>query len=378
MSRWLHPRPRPRALFAGVTLAVLSVALASTVSMAYPRFAAAAPELGASSSKGAPAAASLATWSGPILATSRRGTPGTAIPAHRPKVASQSTQDEIALGVYTQDSPEPLEVHAFQQLVGRSPSIVMWYQSWSEPLFYSSQISMVAQDGATPLITWDPELTGGVGVPLSQIVAGDYDTYIQAQAEAAASWHRTIYVRFGQEMNLSGSPFGPGVNGNTPQLFIEAWRHVVRIFRTAGATNVKWVWSPNVDCAGKCPFKAFYPGDSWVDWVGLDGYNYAAVDDVPWMSFETIFQSSYNQLSALTSKPIMIAETASTTLGGNKAAWITKALTQTLPTEMPLVRALVWFDVDKETNWTVNSSPASLNAFRAAVDQPLFSGTLAG
>jgi beta-mannanase len=237
---------------------------------------------------------------------------------------------------------------------------------------------MVAQDGATPLITWDPELTGGVGVPLSQIVAGDYDTYIQAQAEAAASWHRTIYVRFGQEMNLSGSPFGPGVNGNTPQLFIEAWRHVVRIFRTAGATNVKWVWSPNVDCAGKCPFKAFYPGDSWVDWVGLDGYNYAAVDDVPWMSFETIFQSSYNQLSALTSKPIMIAETASTTLGGNKAAWITKALTQTLPTEMPLVRALVWFDVDKETNWTVNSSPASLNAFRAAVDQPLFSGTLAG
>jgi len=181
---------------------------------------------------------------------------------------TQLPQDaSIALGVYTQDSPDPSEFDAFGQLVGRMPAIVMWYQSWSEPLFYYTQMSMVSQDGATPLITWDPVLSDGSGIPLSQIAAGIFDSYIVAQAEAAASWHTIIYVRFAHEMNLSSSPFGPSVNGNTPEIFVQAWQHVVSIFKEAGATNVRWVWSPNVNCEGQCPFQAFYPGDSWVDWV---------------------------------------------------------------------------------------------------------------
>ena len=252
----------------------------------------------------------------------------------------------------------------------------MWYQSWSEPLFYGSQTSMVAQDGATPLITWDPLLSSGAGIPLSQIVAGRFDAYIHAQAEAVAAWHTTVYIRLAPEMNLQSSPYGPGVDGNTPSLYISAWRHVVAIFRSANVTNVNWVWSPNVNCGGACPFQEYYPGDGWVDWVGLDGYNYSAVHLVAWQSFDQVFQSSYRQITALANKPLMIAETSSTEVGGNKAAWITSALTQTLPQKMPLVRALVWFNVNKETDWAVNSSLASLNAFRNAVDRPLFAGTL--
>ena len=294
-----------------------------------------------------------------------------------PGPGAQTAQSPpIALGVYTTASPEPADFDAFSQLVGRAPAIVMWYQSWSEPLFYYSQMGMVAQDGATPLITWDPQLANGSGVPLSQIVTGNYDSYIRTQALAASSWHTTIYIRLAHEMNLPGSLYGPGVNGNTPALFIAAWQHVIGIFRSVGATNVRWVWSPNVDCEGKCPFQAFYPGDSWVDWVALDGYNYATVDNTPWLSFESVFESSYDELASLTKKPMMVAETSSTESGGDKAAWIAAALTQTLPHAMPLVRALVWFNVDKETNWVVNSSPTSLQAFRTAVDQPLFGGRL--
>lgn len=292
--------------------------------------------------------------------------------------SGSSVPQPIALGVYTPQSPKPAEFQQFATQVGRTPSIVMWYQPWSQPLFYYSQMQMVAEDGATPLITWDPELQGGVGIPLSQIVDGDYDSYIEAQAQAAKTWGITIYVRFGHEMNLPGSPFRTDYNGNTPQLFVEAWRHVVSIFRSEGATNVKWVWSPNANCAGKCPFQAYYPGNRWVDWVALDGYNYASVDGIPWMSFDQTFQSSYDQLTALTDKPIMIAETASTSVGGDKAAWITQALTKTLPDDMPLVRAIVWFDINKETDWQVNSSPASLRAFREAVDTSAFSGRLPG
>jgi beta-mannanase len=183
-------------------------------------------------------------------------------------------------------------------------------------------------------------------------------------------------VRFAHEMNLAGSPYGPGQNGNTPALFIAAWRHVVTVFRQQGATNVSWVWSPNVNCGGSCPFQAFYPGDQWVDWVGLDGYNYASVDDVPWMTFQQVFGSSYAELTALTSKPLMIAETASTELGGSKATWIEQTFAQ-IPTSFPHIKAIVWFDIDKETDWPVNSSPTSLAAYRQVVTSPNYRGTLA-
>lgn len=296
-----------------------------------------------------------------------------------PPVDSTATTDApapLVLGVNTANAPNAAEFTTFSQTVGRRPAIVMWYQSFSEPLFYSSQVSMVAQDGATPLITWAPELSGGSGIPLSAISNGDYDSYLTTQAQAAKAWGIPIDVRFAHEMNLAGSSYGPGNNGNTPAAFVSAWRHVVQLFRQARADNVKWVWSPNVDCGGACGFDSFYPGDAWTDWVALDGYNYSSVDGVPWMSFQQVFGTSYADITKLTTKPLMIAETASTESGGDKAAWITQALTVTIPTLMPRIRALVWFDRVKEANWTVNSSATSASAFRDAVDTPLWSGSL--
>ena len=82
---------------------------------------------------------------------------------------------------------------------------------------------------------------------------------------------------------------------------------------------------------------------------GLTGYNWGPVHNSPWMTFDQVFQPSYNAITRLTTKPLMIAETASTELGGNKATWIS-GIRQTLTTHMPRIRALVWFDVEKETD----------------------------
>jgi beta-mannanase len=177
-------------------------------------------------------------------------------------------------------------------------------------------------------------------------------------------------------MNLTGSPFGPGVDGNTPADFVAAWRYVVNRFAADGVTNVKWVWSPNVDCGGTCPFDAFYPGNSYVDYVALDGYNYSSVDSQPWMSFRAVFTSSYADITALSTKPVIIGETASADAGGNKATWIKTAFTTTIPVTFPRVVAVVWFDRVKETDWRVNSSPASLAAWRHVVASPTYQVSL--
>lgn len=273
----------------------------------------------------------------------------------------------VALGV-APEYPISRSLVAFNRLVGRRARIVGLYQSWSEPLIYYGQLRTIAAQHAFPLIAWFSALRKAP-IPLTRIIGGAEDGLLRADALVAAAWKHIVLVRLDSEMNLPGSTAGIGHKGNTPAEFIRAWRHVVTIFRQEHATNVKWVWSPNVACGGKCPFTAYYPGDRWVDWVALDGYNYATVDGVKWFSFARIFGGSYRTLSRLTHKPMIVAETASAESPGNtagKVIWI-HGMGKALARRFHRVRALVWFDRVKETNWTVNSTRASLLAFRRVV-----------
>ena len=124
-------------------------------------------------------------------------------------------------------------------------------------------------------------------------------------------------------------------------------------------------------------FGAYFPGDDWVDDAALDGYNYGPVHDTPWRSFDQVFQGSYNVLARLSTKPLMITETSSTEVGGSKADWIA-GIPQALTLKMPRIRALIWFDVDKESDWSVSSSKSSLAAFRHIVTTGALSGQLRG
>ena len=149
---------------------------------------------------------------------------------------------------------------------------------------------------------------------------------------------------------------------------------MVKIFRDEKATNVEWVFSPNVGCDGRCPFRAYYPGNRWVDWVALDGYNYSTVDHDPWESFAAVFGSSYRTLTHISDKPVMVAETSSAPRGGSKARWITESFRE-IPARFPRIHAVVWFDRVKETNWMVNSSLASLRAWRDVVHSSRYAGS---
>jgi hypothetical protein len=264
--------------------------------------------------------------------------------------------------------------------VGVTPSIVMWYQHWSgSPSFPSQAADAAVSRGAMPIVTWEPrDPRGGGAQPqyaLRTIVAGEHDAYIRRWAQEAAAWGKPIYLRFAHEMNGDWYPWSSGVNGNTSAEYVSAWRHVHDVFRQEGATNVRWVWSPNED--GSTPFADVYPGDAYVDWVGIDGYNWGTTQEwSEWSSLSEIFGPAYRQLTTMTDKPMIIAETASTEVGGDKAAWIRQGLLKDLPSQFPRIRAVVWFDENKETSWSVNSSEAALAAYREAALSPLYSGQL--
>jgi beta-mannanase len=233
------------------------------------------------------------------------------------------------------------------------------------------------------MITWEPWLippdsSNPQNQPqfsLKKILSGQYDHYIEQFAHAVARFGNNILLRPMHEMNGFWYPWCGTVNGNTPADFIKTWFHLQKIFTRIGTTNVKWIWSPY---ASSYPdndenrISAYFPGDEFLDIAALDGYNWGNSREWGvWREFPELFGNGYDEITLLTSKPLMIAETGCTEEGGCKAEWL-EQMFSSLGKRFSAIEALVWFDVDKECDWRISSSPLSCNAFRT--NAPRFFG----
>lgn len=307
-------------------------------------------------------------------------------PAATPAPTPPAPQgDPIALGVYTPGAPKDgAAIDAFAEKIGRMPAVIGMHKAWGDNQYWASFepeiLDILENRGAMPYITWEPWVpNGGVEQPtyrLANIARGDFDDYVDAWATAAAADGRPFYLNFAHEMNGNWYPWGASANGNSPADYIAAWRHVHSRFAAAGADNVRWVWCPNVADGPYVPMRELYPGDAYVDWVALDGYNWGGER---WRTFAEIFGPSYDTLTALTDKPIIVGETGSVELGGDKAVWIRDGFQTQLPVKFPRIRAVLWFNHDASVgnrDWRVDTSAASLQAFRESVQTPYLQGTL--
>jgi len=291
-------------------------------------------------------------------------------------------QAAIKLGVYSGAEGQPTALFdaptldRYISMVGRKPDIVMDYSNVTDPLLTQVQIANIQSHAVTPMVTWQLYHSGWSGptISLEDLAAGGYDSSLRESAQLAKTLPFEIMIRFGHEMN----GYWYGWSG-TPTAYVAAWRHIVSVFREEGVTNVKWVWSPNVDY-GDLPFTPYFPGDEWVDYVALDGYNWgtSGVGRNTWQSLSEVFSASYRTLTELSTKPVIIAETGSSEIGGDKAAWIREGFLTTIPQAFPRVEAVIWFNRDMEQDWRVNSSAASLEAFRSVVSSTLYGGTVGG
>lgn len=217
-----------------------------------------------------------------------------------PPVAKATLPPESTsyLGVFATGSPPSYDgVVSFAQAVNKEPNLVGYYSGWAEP-FATSFADKVRSHGSTPFVQIDPSFAS-----VSAIAAGDYDGYLKSYAQSVRAFRSPVVIGFGHEMNAPW--YSWGYRHVSPRTFVSAWRHIVNLFRQQGAQNVTWLWTINQDRSSTRPAADWWPGSSYVTWVGIDGYYYRPSD-----TFTTVFGTTIDQVRKFTSKPVLLSETA--------------------------------------------------------------------
>jgi mannan endo-1,4-beta-mannosidase len=272
------------------------------------------------------------------------------------KQSIQPNHSEQYLGVFEPDAPQSYAgVDNFAEAIGRQPNVVPYYSFWNEP-FQVSFASAAAKHGATTLVQLDPT-TGFKAISLASIAAGAYDSYLRSYAAAVRAFRTKVIISFGHEMN--GNWYSWGNQQTSPKSFVAAWRHIVSVFRGVGAENVTWLWTVNI-INKTVPIPApgpWWPGSSYVNWVGVDGYYYS-----PSSTFASVFGPTIVAVRALTSDPIIITETGAAQAAGQPA----KIGDLFSGIQAYGLLGFVWFDkndVHQGLNWRL-TDPAAFAAFR--------------
>lgn len=316
--------------------------------------------------------------------------------------------EPIALGVYYWENNRlaPADDRAVNDLktrAGRLPAVFSIYQSWTGDYskFPWREANNARKMGKPLHICWEPWDFQKTNPRWScaTIATGIYDDYIRQYARDARKFGGPILLRFAHEMNGDWYPWATAYsqkirrnNNNFPRHYVAMWKRVFSIFKEEGAHNVSFVWAPNIFYLNgnnslyeqKQDLKELFPGDEWVDWIGLSVYNDGSKQ--PWRSFSNLFDESYRYVTGLSQKPLMIAEMGASERGAprgtSKAQWIEQTLVRDIPHRYPRVRMVNWFCRDKtgqgEANYRFDSSPAALAAFRLAANSPVYSGEFGG
>ena len=249
------------------------------------------------------------------------------------------------------------------------------YENYEPDLIYNT-LSRLWENGSVVELTLQTQLYD----PLSQnnmvydVLDGKYDDFLHKYAADVARFGHPVLFRPFNEMNGDWCNYSAYWTARDCSTYVELYRYLYSIFEEEGANkNTLWVWNPNEKSFPNFCWNFtdnYYPGDEYVDIVGLTGYNTGDYyDGETWRSFNEIYDPLYAQMAPQYQQPLMITEFACSSIGGDKAAWIEDMFTQL--ENYPRIKAAVWWDsADKDTDgniarpYYIDNDKAALNIFK--------------
>jgi hypothetical protein len=302
-------------------------------------------------------------------------------------------------------------IEDFEMEAGKHQAIIAFSSFWGEQRFPADALQVIRAHGSVPLIFWSPwdrpyeeelvEAHGPDKFSLTNILAGRWDAYIDAWADAARDFHDPIFVSLCNEMNGDWFPWsakyyggGTPIAGTDPiryvgpEFFKRAYRYIIDRVRARGAGNVLWIFHVNNFSEPYEPwntFAQFYPGRDYVDWLGMSVYGQLFPEEAKWNLFEDMMHKPYDELCRLDpAKPVMVTEWGAGEFPdrGDKGIWIRDAFAR-MEHQYTRVRAAVYWHERWQnsgsykylySNLKIDSSPGALAAYRQNVAAPFWLG----
>jgi len=276
------------------------------------------------------------------------------------------------------DNTLKTQLHQYQSLSGKRAALVTWFASLYEKgrttswrSNYAPDLARVKRLGAVSLIKFSVqdcayEQTRRMA-DLRQIARGGYDAYFEEAADVVRAFGSPVFISINHEMNGNWFAYSEAYprSGVTADDYIASWRHIVNIFRRRGAGNAAFVWSPNVPDVGPVSFRRYYPGDDYVDWVGISFYSGNPIDNI-----DTVYGAYAER------KPIFVTEWATSTTQNkfhlamrSEAQWVGDFF-RALDTRYPRIKAISWFQWNKgDGNCLLQRLPQQQQAYAAGIRQ---------
>ena len=230
---------------------------------------------------------------------------------------------------------------------------------------FSDAIKKIIQNDKIPIVDLAMGYKGAEYLPDS-IINGGYKKNIGNWAENLKALNAPVFVNLGSGMNgsirnytrLQRSFTDNSLLDTDADLYKLAFRYIVDQFRAHHANNVKFVWSPSVDSIPDISINdmtRFYPGDDYVDWINLMGYNIDGTDkadlsiylneapliDGKTRTFDEVFKNAYHSLRRMYPDKPMMMETSSLNRNNSKSAFAQQMFNKLL-TEYGNIQIVTW------------------------------------
>lgn len=277
------------------------------------------------------------------------------------------------LGVYEGNQGWDLaRVRALESWQGRGHAVLLLFTNWDadpsvQDNLFTRQLPAIWDQGHVPLITWEP-YTGEATPPdiVARIAGGYHDAYVATWAARLRAFlagpdgvlhsfdDRRAFLRLAHEMNGNWYPWGQVAPGD----FLAMWRRVRGAFEAVGLgeRHLQWVWTVNASDAGAYVAEHYFPGEAWVDWVGIDGFNWGATAEWSrWQSPAEVFDPMLARLRGITARPVAVNEAGSTARARGvdveaKNAWIRQFFAWAPGAGVSMV---CWFNADTDADFAV-------------------------